>query len=167
MQTIEAMRAIAHDAARNSPGVQRIARAIAADVASETRSAATRSSRNRSRSLLPLLLVVYAFMRERISFKRDTIGVEHLVHPDQLLLEMAQGRTSADCDCASMLGAALLLAMGIPAVFILVSARPDGVLQHVFFGASTRAGVIPLDPQEHFSPGEWPPFLTRRVIVEV
>lgn len=150
--TIEAMRAVAIEAASYSPIVQRIASTIVAD-----------APRRNTKAQLEGL---WTFLRAGIHFRHDTWRREHLRTPDQLLLEIAQaGRTSADCDDVATLGASLLLAMGYQALFIIVSRRADRTPQHVFFGAIIKGQHVPLDPQEGYPVGVWPKATRRDVIV--
>lgn len=68
-----------------------------------------------------------------------------------------------DCDDVATLGAALLLAAGIPPVFIVTGRAKDRdpgtgavKLRHVFYGARIGDQVMPFDPQERVPPGRWP-----------
>lgn len=92
---------------------------------------------------------VYDWMMRSVRFKKDLFGVENVRHPDQLIVEIANaGVTSADCDDVATLGAALVRAMGFPAVITVVARSPQGPFEHVYFGALIGGKRIPMDPQE-------------------
>lgn len=146
-QTIAAMRAMVHDAAK-SPRVHQVATTIAGQADNRDREAQ--------------LLALDRFIRECIHFKPDTLGAEVLRHPDQIIAEIAaNGRTSCDCDDVAMFGASVCMVLGVQPAFITVAAEPDGPFVHVHYAAILNGRMIPFDPQERVPPGVWTPAARR------
>lgn len=140
-QTIGAMWALV-DASDETQRVHRVATIIAASCPQKDFAAQLRA--------------VFWWLKERVRFKRDTFGLEHVRDPDQLLFEIERhGITAADCDDMSTLGAAIVRALGFQPLLITTARRP-GPFEHVFFGAVLNGWDIPLDPQERPLPGIWP-----------
>lgn len=150
-QTIEIMRAGIIDTDRTQV-VHRLATAIAAAAP--------------NRDFRAQLLGVYNYLAHNINFKRDTHGREHLRHPDQLVLEIANspdGKTSADCDDVAMLGAALVRHLGMQPILYVMAPGQVGNFEHVYFGAQLNGHDIPMDPQERTPFGNHtPPMGARR-----
>lgn len=149
-RTIGAMLAFALDAGHHSPLVGQVAGAMA-------RACGQLDTVCQARRL-------YQWLAERVRFKADPIGVEHLRHPDQLLAEIeAHGRAAADCDCQSTLAAAILVALGIPAEFVVDGLSAQGPLQHVYVAAKIGGRVYPMDAQHGTPFGVWPTAGRRKV----
>lgn len=73
-----------------------------------------------------------------VEFLRDPRGVEHLTAPADLLAEGYQrGLMQGDCDDIAMLGAALGMAIGLPARFYVVGRQR---YEHVFTALGTPDG---------------------------
>lgn len=93
------------------------------------------------------------WMRQRIRFVPDPINEQLLKTPAYLLAAIAQdGRVGADCVDVAMLGAALCMAVGIPAQFIAEAYEPlpdkmHADLVHVYTIAQTQDGWVWLDTQ--------------------
>jgi len=146
-KTLTIMKALVDDAIESGGPVIRLATKIAAGA---------------GRTASDKLLAIHRYLVKNIQFMGDSLGQEHLRHPDQLAVELLHdGRTAGDCDDMATLGAALLRAMGIQPAFIVVSIKPDGVLHHVLFGAIVDKQLIPMDPQERML-GVLPDQLTRQ-----
>jgi len=150
MQTLAAMWAVIDDAAR-SPIVQRVA-------------AGLRQSGNQ-------LQAVYDWIVDHVEFARDPWHIEHLRHPEQLIVEAAQeGVARGDCDDVAMLGASLLRWLEFEPVLIVVGRFVDRPYEHVFFGeylgfdGSGRRLVIAMDPQQRVPIGQWPPGVVRTAV---
>ncbi len=143
-QTIAAMIAFVHNSDRTQL-VHRLATFLA--------------SRAPRRDYLAQLRQVYDFIVEHVQFKRDTAGVgDHVRHPDQLISEISEfGMTAADCDDVATLGAALVRAMGFPAIITVVSPAAVGPFVHVYFGAEYNGMRVAMDPQERIPFGQDPP----------
>lgn len=76
---------------------------------------------------------VRRFLAERVRFTRDPLGVETLTSPARMLEDVAtDGMASGDCDEVATLGAALGMALGMPARFVLYAFDPGGPWLHVF-----------------------------------
>lgn len=88
---------------------------------------------------------LFEFTRDRIRYTRDPVGVELLQTPNRTLRVRA-----GDCDDKSTLLAALLRAIGHPAVvaFRAVAAETSrpGAYSHVYVIARVGGREIPLDP---------------------
>lgn len=151
--TIGAMSALALEAAQHDPVTIEVAAGILEDTGADP---------------IGLARAVYDFLRESVRFRPDPPGRELLRTPEQLLLEIARaGRTRADCDENATLGAALLLALGIPAALITTGRSASGPFSHVFFGAQLGGREwFPIDPQERRY-GVWNPRALRRMVWEV
>lgn len=74
------------------------------------------------------------YLARHVRFLRDPVGVELLRAPRYVLGQIAaKGAVQMDCDDVATLGAALGLAVGLPARMIAVGFRgPEGPLTHVF-----------------------------------
>lgn len=149
--TLTIMKAMVDDAIEAGGPVLRLATAIAADTAD-------------ARSDELKLIAIHRYLVSHVRFMKDTLGQEHLRHPDQLALELLEtGATAGDCDDVATLGAALLRAMGIQPAFIVVSIKPSGEFQHVLFAAVLGEKLIPMDPQERMF-GSLPRIVTRKKV---
>lgn len=80
-------------------------------------------------------------------FQPDPVGMELLRTPDFLLTEMGHGEPGrGDCDDVATLAAALGMAAGIPARFVLVSFGPGLPFTHVYCELLTACnGWVELD----------------------
>lgn len=142
-QTIGAMTAFAEDAGRYSPAVLQVAGAMARSCGQLDRACQVQR--------------LYDWLSKSVRFKGDPLDLEHLRHPDQLIAEIeTHGMAAADCDCLAMLGAAVLIALGIPAWFIVDGLSPIGPLEHVYIAAELSGQLVPLDPQHSTPIGVWP-----------
>lgn len=134
-ETIGAMSALAIEAATHDPATRAVASAIVADAD--------------RRDWAGVAQAVYKFVRKSVKFKRDVPGHEVLRHPEQMVLEIAgSGKTTGDCDESATLGAALLLAAGIPAAFITIGRNVNGPYAHVLYAAKVGGDWVPIDSQE-------------------
>lgn len=118
------------------------------------------------------LRAIFEFLRTNVTFKGDTAGNEVLRHPEQLVHEINERSiTAGDCDDRSMLGAALVRAIGFHPAFIVMSRKPEPAgFEHVCYGAfvpsTTRPGGRDLrvfDPQLCAEPYKLAPHLRRKV----
>lgn len=109
-----------------------------------------------------VLETVYDWLRRVVAFAEDPAGVELIRAPWILVREIAAaGRTWCDCDENATLGAALTLALGLPAAFVLVGPAADGPFRHVFWAAQTGGGaggeIVYIDAQEGRPPSRFAP----------
>ena len=85
---------------------------------------------------------LFQFVRDRIRFTRDPVGVEWLQAPRHTLTLLA-----GDCDDMATLLAAMLRTVGIPARFRAVALEPNSNrYSHVYVVASVKGQDLPLDP---------------------
>ncbi len=152
LQTLAVMWATIDDAAK-SPIVDRLAREL--ERGTDTEDEYCRA--------------VYAWLVQRVPFKRDPWMLEYVRHPEQLIADAAGGRLDgADCDDVATLGASLLAARGVDPVLIVVGRRPQAPYEHVFFGRlasiNRRPTVVTMDPQERIPIGQWPTGIARRAV---
>jgi len=143
-QTIERMTQYAAAAAR-SPKIREAALAAAGGFSSQASQAGA----------------IWKWIRDRVRFRTDAETARPLTEdpentevliPPQCLLQMA--RPSGDCDDFSMLAAAMLLSLGIPASFRTVAADPaSDRYSHVYVIAQTAEGRLALDCSHGRYPG--------------
>lgn len=113
----------------------------------EVREAAIRIIRQsgvRSHDLLGALRALFGFVRDRVTFVRDPVGVELIGGPRYTLRTMA-----GDCDDRATLLVSLIRALGIPAKlrFRVIAADPRRrSFSHVYVIANVQGRDIPLDP---------------------
>jgi transglutaminase-like putative cysteine protease len=91
------------------------------------------------------LQALFAFVRDRVRFVSDVLGVETLQGAPYTLRVMA-----GDCDDRAVLLVALCRSIGIPAslsfrVVALSKSRP-GAYSHVYVMANLKGSRIPMDP---------------------
>lgn len=99
------------------------------------------------------LATLFAFVRDRIRFTRDPVGVE-LLQGARYTLERGAG----DCDDKATLLAALLESIGHPAElrFRAIGVRPGSPqFSHVYVVARLGGREIPLDPTYAGTPVGW------------
>jgi transglutaminase-like putative cysteine protease len=101
---------------------------------------------------------LFEFVRDSIRYVMDTNGVERIQSPAYTLRER-QG----DCDDQSILLAALLEGIGIPARFTAVGFSPDA-FEHVYVQARPEGEWIGLDPTERVAAGWEPPEVLTRIV---
>lgn len=77
----------------------------------------------------------------------DSVGLEEEIRSPEYLLDKIEryGYAFGDCDDFVILFAALLLAAGIPARLVLVSARSDREFDHVYLRLLTARGWVAAD----------------------
>ncbi len=93
---------------------------------------------------------VHEWVMNHLRYVRDPYGIEFITHPETLAFD----RTDGDCDDHVILEAALLGAIGIPTRFIVVGFKGNPP-SHVYMGAETKSGFIPLDPIMKTKPVGW------------
>ncbi|MGH6795925.1 MAG: transglutaminase-like domain-containing protein [Methylocella sp.] len=103
------------------------------------------------------IAALFSFVRDSVRYTMDTNGVERLQTPDYTL-RVRQG----DCDDKSILLAALLESVGIPARFVAVGFSPD-YFEHVYVEALLDDGWVALDATENVPPGWAPPDPVTRI----
>lgn len=93
-----------------------------------------------------LLVAVRRFLAEHVVFRHDPTGVELLKAPAyQLAAIRARGTVTGDCDDIATLGAALGLAAGFPARFVVLRFDPGGPFEHVYTELRGPSGWVELD----------------------
>ena len=89
---------------------------------------------------------IRAWLDARVRFLPDPLGVELLRSPALLIQTIqCEGVASGDCDDVAILGAALGLAVGLPARFVLYAFEDFGLYEHVFTELETEDGWLELD----------------------
>lgn len=92
------------------------------------------------------LVALRRFLAEHVRFRHDPTGVELLKAPAyQLAAIRARGIVTGDCDDIATLGAALGLAAGFPARFVVLRFDPGGPFEHVFTELRGPSGWVELD----------------------
>lgn len=137
--TVRHMRRLGRQGA-SRPDVQRWARDIVGDA---TGAEAARRIR--------------AFLARTVRFRYDPPGVELIRTPRYLLRQIAaDGRAEGDCDDVAVLGAALGMAVGLPARYVLLGFVPGEPFEHVYAELVTARGPVELDTTR---PAQMPPGL--------
>jgi transglutaminase-like putative cysteine protease len=106
----------------------------------------------------------FRFVRDRIYFVDDPVGVEWLQDPRVTLFQNRAG----DCDDRAVLLAAGLRAIGVPAAFKVVAADPRrrDTFSHVYVVARLEGRDVPLDPTYPDNTlGSEPPMIFRTWMV--
>lgn len=86
------------------------------------------------------------FLAEKVRFAPDPLGLELLKTPAYMIQSIeAQGWVAGDCDDVATLGAALGMAIGMPARFVLVGFDPIQTYGHVWTDLLTPDGWAELD----------------------
>lgn len=86
------------------------------------------------------------FLERAVDFTQDPDGVELLKSVRYQLRELElHGRVAGDCDDVAVLGAALGMALGLPARFVLLAFTPGAPYEHVYAELLTRSGWVELD----------------------
>lgn len=104
---------------------------------------------------------LHAFVRDAIRYTGDIRGVETLQTP-KATLELGVG----DCDDKSLLLAALLLAINLPARFVAIGMN-GGDLSHVLVEVRYGKGWMPLETIRPVAAGWYPPNVTKKMIAHV
>lgn len=88
---------------------------------------------------------IRSFLSDHVRFQPDPSGVELIRSPRLLLEQIADRGARGDCDDVATLGAALGMAVGIPARFKLLGFTPAGPFEHVYTELLTSQGPVELD----------------------
>ena len=113
-----------------------------------TKAAAVQATAGLSaRDTLGYIKAVWAGVRAKMRYVPDVYQVEEVtspaIHSRRIL---STGQSWGDCDDFSMVGAAWLLALGVPARFeVVASPKNGGKLDHVRVSALTPSGWMPLE----------------------
>lgn len=105
---------------------------------------------------------IHEFVRDRIRYVRDPVGVETIADPIKTL-EIGQG----DCDDKSILVAALLDAIGHKTRFVAVGFDNLPYFQHVYVETEIDYKWYAVETTEPVPFGWQPPNPTARMIVNV
>jgi hypothetical protein len=105
---------------------------------------------------------IFQFVRDRVRYVKDPVGVELVHSPTEVLKRMA-----GDCDDKAVVLSALLQAVGHKTRFEVVAVRP-GEFHHVTVRVLLGGKWVPLDPTiEQATPGwEHPRIIRRKVYGE-
>lgn len=95
---------------------------------------------------------VFEFVRDRIRYVRDVIGVETLQTPD-VTLDLEAG----DCDDKATLLASLLASIGHRSRFVAVGYTQPGAFQHVYLETLIGQRWVPLDATVSSAVVGWAP----------
>lgn len=113
-----------------------------------------RSAGVRPHDFLGEIAAQYQFVRDRVRFTRDPVGIELLQDPSATL-----GNLAGDCDDKATLLAALLKSIGHPARLsfrvIGLDPREPATFGHVYVVARMGAHEIALDPTHAGTPLGW------------
>jgi len=91
-------------------------------------------------------MALRAWIEAHFVYGEDPWGGEVLQTPGRMIRQVNErGYAIGDCDCVATLTAALALALGIPAAYVLVS-RPGADPHHVYVVLGTENGWYPVDP---------------------
>lgn len=102
------------------------------------------------------ILSVFNWVRDHTRFLKDPYGTEMLHRPVELLqFIQAEGQTQGDCDDLAALTASLLMSVGYPVGFRVISTRPDGRFSHVFSIVFAKGQWWPLDATDRLHPAGW------------
>lgn len=104
---------------------------------------------------------LHEFVRDRIRYVRDPVGLELVATPEKVL-EYGQG----DCDDKSTLLAAMLESLGHPSRFVAVGFN-GGPFSHVYVETKIGARWVPLETIVPMPMGWKPPDSTSRYILKV
>ncbi len=140
-KTLDMMRTLAEEGARDL-------------TVRETAIAIVKAAEAAAHNSLAELQALFEFVRDRVRFTSDILGVETLQGPAYTLRVMA-----GDCDDRAVLLVALARSIGLPAdlsfrVVALNKARP-GSFSHVYVVASLNGRRIALDPTYPINPMGW------------
>jgi transglutaminase-like putative cysteine protease len=83
---------------------------------------------------------IFEWIRDNVKYVKDPVGVEMITTP-QKLIETGAG----DCDCLSMLLAAMVESIGIPARFVAIQTKPEMGYNHVYPEAKIDGNWIAFD----------------------
>lgn len=98
---------------------------------------------------------VRRFLERHTRFAFDPEGVELIRSPVYMLRAIEiDGVAAGDCDDVAVLGAALGLAAGLPARFVLLGFTQFGPFEHVYTELITDGGAVELDTTR---PAQLPP----------
>lgn len=95
------------------------------------------------------------YLEANVRFQFDPPGVELIRTPELLLRQIhCRGESFGDCDDVAVLGAALGLAVGLPATYVLIAFHDTDPFEHVYTELETPAGAVELDTTrpEHLPP---------------
>lgn len=135
--TVRHMRRLGREAAAR-PDVQAWAHAIVGDATGAQAAARIRS-----------------FLEDRVVFHFDPPGVELVRTPSYMLHAIEDdGHVEGDCDDVAVLGAALGMAAGLPARYVLLGLTPGEPFEHVYAELVTTTGPVELDTTR---PAQMPP----------
>lgn len=104
---------------------------------------------------------LHAFVRDCVRYTGDIAGVETLQTP-KATLELGVG----DCDDKSLLLAALLQAINLPARFVAI-AMNDGPYSHVLVETRRGSRWVPLETIRPVEVGWFPPNVTKKMIAHI
>jgi transglutaminase-like putative cysteine protease len=93
-------------------------------------------------------MVIHQFVRDKIRYTKDVVGVETIQSPD-MTLKLRTG----DCDDKSILIASLLLSIGHPCRFVVVGPEKN-VYSHVYVETKIGNKWLPVETTEPWNMGE-------------
>lgn len=100
---------------------------------------------------------IRGFLDAHTRFTEDPLGQELIRAPRYMLERIrSDGVASGDCDDVATLGAALGMAAGLPAQFVLLSFSPSGRYSHVYTEIANGCCWTELDTT---APAQFPPGL--------
>lgn len=94
---------------------------------------------------------LFEYVRDRIRYVRDVVGIETLADPRMTMLRMV-----GDCDDQSALLATLLECVGYPTRFVMAGYHSRD-FEHVYVQALAREEWVSMDPTERYPLGWEPP----------
>lgn len=98
------------------------------------------------RSALQAARSLRRWLSASVMFQADPLGVELLRTPRAMMEEwITEGVTFGDCDDVAALGAALGLALGMPARLVILAFTPKGPFEHVYTELQADGHWVELD----------------------
>lgn len=104
------------------------------------------------------IITAFNWVQMNVTYENDPIDIEHITYPSKMIQEkLRDGYTSGDCDDHALLLASLLLSVGVPARFKVISQDPLSDYHHIYIEAfdDSIGKWIPLDAiYKNFRPGQ-------------
>jgi len=122
------------------------------------------------------IINIFNYVKNNVRYEFDPLDIEYVTYPSKMIERInitrrgKNGNACGDCDDHAILLASLLVSVGIPARFVVISQSSDSDFHHIYTEAYNiqTGNWIPLDAiYKHFEVGQVVDNIQKRKVFDI